>query len=493
MIPRHVRKLLHISRWKEEEAYISFQLVSQWAACHLHSMYAYRKRFWSCSMFTAVNDYCHEYLPYAETQRMLAFVFRQFVKNRRYLQKPGFVLVNRQIGSFFVRVRDGDVRSYTDAQLKDGLLAFSSLGNRMYGYGIISECLDVLEDADYAKRLIHVPAAQRAHVLSALTTPTAWTVFQREKLSLLLIAREAARRGFGASARKMLQQHAQEYFWMQNDFRQVVYLDEGYFREEAAKTAAQGARSIAREIALLEGKGERIAREQHALQKRYRLTAEDILFFQMVRELASIQDKRKENVQKLVFCLDRILLEIGKRRRVPRKELNDYTAAEMMSLMDRRERIARPELRKRKNLVLLNRVAGRAIRTEYFFGEDARQIISLLEAQKKHGDALQGFVASPGRLGKRITGRVRVVFDPLKEAFQKGEILVTGMTRPEFVPLMKKARAIITNEGGITTHAAVVSRELGVACIIGTRQATKMLRTGDRVVLDMEKGTVKKA
>lgn len=67
----------------------------------------------------------------------------------------------------------------------------------------------------------------------------------------------------------------------------------------------------------------------------------------------------------------------------------------------------------------------------------------------------------------------------------------TSMTRPEFVPLMKKAAAIITDEGGITCHAAIVSRELNIPCIIGTRIATKVLKDGDYIEVDADNGIVK--
>ena len=76
--------------------------------------------------------------------------------------------------------------------------------------------------------------------------------------------------------------------------------------------------------------------------------------------------------------------------------------------------------------------------------------------------------------------------------FDLGNILVTSITRPEFVPLMRKALCIITDEGGIASHAAIVSRELNVPCVIGTKYATKVLKDGDTVEVDMEKGTITK-
>ena len=72
-----------------------------------------------------------------------------------------------------------------------------------------------------------------------------------------------------------------------------------------------------------------------------------------------------------------------------------------------------------------------------------------------------------------------------------GDILVSIATRPEMLPVMKKAAAIVTDEGGITCHAAIVSRELKIPCIVGTQTATSVLKDGDKVEVDTEKGVVK--
>ena len=66
------------------------------------------------------------------------------------------------------------------------------------------------------------------------------------------------------------------------------------------------------------------------------------------------------------------------------------------------------------------------------------------------------------------------------------------MTRPEFLPIMKKAGAIVTDEGGVTCHAAIVSRELKIPCIIGTQVATSQLKDGDFIEVNADKGYVRK-
>jgi phosphohistidine swiveling domain-containing protein len=101
---------------------------------------------------------------------------------------------------------------------------------------------------------------------------------------------------------------------------------------------------------------------------------------------------------------------------------------------------------------------------------------------------IKGNVAYSGK----VKGLVRVILykEDLKNLKDK-EIIVTEMTSPEFMPAIKKASAIVTDEGGITCHAAIISRELKKPCIIGTKIATQVLHDGDLVEVDADNGIVK--
>lgn len=104
-------------------------------------------------------------------------------------------------------------------------------------------------------------------------------------------------------------------------------------------------------------------------------------------------------------------------------------------------------------------------------------------------DIVRGKCAHPGI----ARGIVRIVLDPHQASeFNAGDILVTCMTRPEYLPLFKKAAAVVTDAGGILSHAAIVARELKKPCVIGTQNATKRLNNGDRVEVDATHGTIKK-
>jgi len=100
---------------------------------------------------------------------------------------------------------------------------------------------------------------------------------------------------------------------------------------------------------------------------------------------------------------------------------------------------------------------------------------------------VSGLGAAPGT----VAGRVRILRDPKEgHLLETGEILVAPMTNPDWVPVIRRAGALVTDSGGMTCHAAIVSRELGVPCIVGTRRATTVLRDGMTVTIDAAHGTV---
>lgn len=93
----------------------------------------------------------------------------------------------------------------------------------------------------------------------------------------------------------------------------------------------------------------------------------------------------------------------------------------------------------------------------------------------------------------KVRGRVKIVLDiGGLSSFQKGKILVTPMTTPDFILAIEKAKAIVTDKGGIGCHAAIISREFKIPCVIGTKIATKVLKDGDLVEVDARKGIVRK-
>jgi len=125
-----------------------------------------------------------------------------------------------------------------------------------------------------------------------------------------------------------------------------------------------------------------------------------------------------------------------------------------------------------------------------------RPITTIETNQKKLDDQKQTIDKAPDLTGEpaspgTASGIVVIINNPKEiNRAQKGQVLVTTMTTPDFVPAMKKVNGIITDKGGQTSHAAIVSRELGVPCVVGTKTATKDLKEGDIVTLNGTTGQV---
>ncbi len=123
------------------------------------------------------------------------------------------------------------------------------------------------------------------------------------------------------------------------------------------------------------------------------------------------------------------------------------------------------------------------------FVQDIRKAISQVEPEHEEKE-VHGQIACAGK----AIGKVRIVNTGiLKDVpFDTGDILVSVSTTPLYLPLMKKAGAIVVDEGGLASHAAILARELQKPCIIGTGNATRVLKEGDVVEVDAEKGVVRK-
>ena len=122
------------------------------------------------------------------------------------------------------------------------------------------------------------------------------------------------------------------------------------------------------------------------------------------------------------------------------------------------------------------------------------QVPAKVEAEGMKPAEMLKVIVKGSPAGKRGfgIGVAKVVSNPEEAAkvMQKGDILVTDMTNPDYVPFMKLAGAIVTDKGGVTCHAAIVSRELGIPCVVGAENATKLMVTGKEYTVDSRSGVV---
>lgn len=180
------------------------------------------------------------------------------------------------------------------------------------------------------------------------------------------------------------------------------------------------------------------------------------------------------------------LKRIQNKTKINLKDIGQYSPRELKKLFLSRKKLSKNTIKDRKKLYVLKFQYGK---TSLTFDDKAKQIISKLkEIDIERVSVLKGQVASSGRAEGRV-----VILRSIKDMGKviSGNIIVSPMTTPRMLPAAKKAYAIVTDEGGITCHAAIISRELNIPCIIRTKIATKVLKDGDLVEVDANRGIVK--
>lgn len=278
-----------------------------------------------------------------------------------------------------------------------------------------------------------------------------------------------------------LTRHVSKYYWINTTWRGR----ETYGEREAVALLQR----ISREEEEVQSTQERVFARNRERKRRLiqalKLEPKVARLIHLTDMVAKWQDDRKRDMLRGTWILDTLLSHIADRFRIPHHLLR-YLLPEETSPRNLRDASLPALLKKRQTFsVYLFYKRSR----EVTVGRQARAFVGRV-AEKKGAltKELTGISASSGK----AVGRVRICLTPKEaDAIGKGDILVTTMTRPEFVRAMKRAGAVVTDEGGLTSHAAIIARELGIPCIIGTKYATKRLKEGSVVEVNANHGVVK--
>ncbi|GEM_PF-6079371 len=193
-----------------------------------------------------------------------------------------------------------------------------------------------------------------------------------------------------------------------------------------------------------------------------------------VEFLTHIRDERKRMNLIAIGLMDRCIPQLCSEFKIDREQV----------LMHSVEEIRNDRVQNRKERCMKASHAGIIDVSEEVWNEELAKIKA-----KEDLKEVSGSVANKGN----ATGRVTIVISSADfSKVQKGDVVVASMTRPEFAPIFPLCAAIVTNEGGVTCHAAIISRELKIPCVIGTRIATQVFKDGDVVEVDADKGVVRK-
>ncbi|MBS3117107.1 hypothetical protein J4421_05940 [Candidatus Woesearchaeota archaeon] len=287
----------------------------------------------------------------------------------------------------------------------------------------------------------------------------------------------------------LLKPFTEKWFFIQNSWGNVIFLEAKDFLQSIQDLMKESSERLQNVIKQYEDLSSITKKKVDNLYLTHTISPELKNIFHLFRTLGVIRDERKEIVLHINHFNERVARHLGKEFKIGVSLLRRALPSELALLTSKGElKKLLPLLQQREDAVYLH---GVSVQTMFIGGKEAKVIIEMLhEKLLQHGEELKGIIACKGKMTK-IRGRVKIILGETHfSKFEDGDILVAPMTRPEYVPLMKRAKAVITDEGGITCHAAIISRELNIPCIIGTSVATKKLFDNREIEVDTEKGKI---
>lgn len=214
---------------------------------------------------------------------------------------------------------------------------------------------------------------------------------------------------------------------------------------------------------------------------------------EILQKLGEVRLALREGSNKLFYLfIGKILKEVSRRNKVSlSKEIFYYDYIEIVDLVDKGRKVNSTKIADRvKGFAVLRKGSEYKIFSKKdadIFWKQVQELVPLKGKKEIHGSvAFRGLAQ----------GRARIIFQRKKKdlhdyGMRRGEILVTDMTKPDMILACKKAVAIVTDEGGITCHAAIISRELKKPCIVGTKVGTQVIKTGDLIEVNANNGSIK--
>lgn len=312
-----------------------------------------------------------------------------------------------------------------------------------------------------------------------LTSPTFLSFLQEEEMALLEAA--ISIKSTPEAKDVIIKKHQQNYFWSHNNYVKDNVLGVEYF---ANRIEEYGNIDYQDKIKEIKNLPEENKKRKQELKQQLQLPKSLETLLEITDDFNAWQDERKKGTFWATHYFSVLMEEFSRRTKYTVEQLKYAFPPEMADVLA--QTIDPVELDQRIEYVMIIWTLDK-----YDYITDKALIDKLDKigtGEYAHATELKGFAA---QLGK-VSGKVKIV-ESVEEIskVEEGDILVAVMTRPDYLPAMKKAAAFVTDEGGITCHAAIVARELKKPCIVGTKIATKTFKDGDMVEVDASNGVVK--
>ncbi|OGE87802.1 MAG: hypothetical protein A3J07_03765 [Candidatus Doudnabacteria bacterium RIFCSPLOWO2_02_FULL_49_13] len=335
------------------------------------------------------------------------------------------------------------------------------------------------EIADEAMRELSQSVASRKNreaMINAALTPARLSQIRKERISLLRIALEK-----NANKRnRLLGGHLKKFSWIPciGVFEPKPW-DLEFFKRELSKIKHDPRKELMKFH-------EQQTQAKKFLKDNVKLLSSSQRYLLKHSRIGTFLKDDRDDTRRLGYYNARPLYQaISEILAVKPADLVYLTNTDILDGLLRNKTFGSKEINSRKKgYVILNNKRITKVKVGKIYQSHYKNLNRLVKT-----DQIKGIPASGGV----VRGKVRVVLNAsVLDKVKKGEILVTMVTHPDYLPAMRVAKAIVTNEGGLTSHAAIVARELKIPCIVGTKVATQLLKDGDMVEVDANKGMVRK-
>ncbi|TRZ54345.1 hypothetical protein D4Q76_02535 [archaeon] len=324
-------------------------------------------------------------------------------------------------------------------------------------------------------------------IFSILSTPREESYVKKEEKDLLKLAVKIKHAKNLKKYERLLETHTQKYNWLNYQYKGPVYQID-YFRDRL-EALIHGRKNEAQKLSHnIETADREVFQKQKILIKKLRFSALQTKLFRMSREIVYIKGLRKDALYHGIYSYEPFFREVGRRFGLSIDQVRAMNYWEIEDLL-LGKKISPDDLNER-----LKFCVAWCDRKKYlmYTGEKAKKFLSKIQFEKEKTENIKELIGTCACPGK-VKGRVKIINVPEEMSkMQKGDILLSFNTNPNLMPAIRLASALVTASGGLTCHAAIVSRELKIPCVVGAKEVTKIFRDGDRVEVDATKGIIKK-
>jgi len=431
--------------------------------------------------------------------KMCNLAQQKLINNNDFYKKLKLEMIRKcqELENFSNKLLKINPQVLTNRQLMNWYEKFETITLKLRAYAWIPNLVDMgsISIFDIVERKIEKKIGKDDQIkeyISKLTTPVDITKQREHELNLYKIQLLIQRRHIKNWQKdhlidSLINQHLKKYGWLS-----YYYIGPSWSREEIIDILKNNFKLIKDpkdKIQEVNNYARTIRRKKDKIYKKIKSDAETRLLIEKITTMIFLKAYRKEFLIYSNYCFEPFLKEIGHRLNLPLSNIRFLTKQEIKKYLlgpNQLKSDIRAKFIKRINIGCVSIASGSNIKIIDI--NKAEKYFKLIkEDHLIETDIIKGNCAYPGS----ARGIVRVInlrseIDKIK----KGEILVSRATNPDLITAIQRAAAIVTDEGGITCHAAIVSRELKKPCIIGTRVATKVLKDGNLVEVDAGKGLV---